>query len=131
MFLGVGDASTFEEHDQVVVALGGSEDFVPAVAVHGDSPAARAGGPVHDDRRVGHASLPPAGSCSESAGAVRSITSPVEAGRVAGARVVYRAAAGAELPQLGLEGDAGGDLALRPAGDVGSRPSSGPPTSST
>lgn len=38
--LGFGDASAFEEHDQVVVAVGGTEDLVPAAAVHGDSPAA-------------------------------------------------------------------------------------------
>lgn len=28
-----------EEHDQVVVAGGGAEDLVPALMVHGDSPA--------------------------------------------------------------------------------------------
>lgn len=53
--LGFGDAGALEEHDQVVVAVGGAEYLVPAAAAHGDSPAARLGGSVHDDRCAGHA----------------------------------------------------------------------------
>ncbi|OKI51911.1 hypothetical protein AMK17_32340 [Streptomyces sp. CB00072] len=51
-----GNAGTFEEHDQVVVAVCGTENLVPTSAVHGDPPATRDRGPVHDDRRAGHSS---------------------------------------------------------------------------
>jgi len=51
---GVGDAGAFEEHGQVVVAVGGTEDLVPALTVHRDPPAARKGTAVHDDRRTAH-----------------------------------------------------------------------------
>lgn len=49
--VGVIDAGVLEEHDQVVVVVGGSK-IVPAAAMRGDPPTARDGGPVHDDRRV-------------------------------------------------------------------------------
>src|SRR4051812_37575579 len=48
----------------------------------------------------------------------RDVTAPVEASRVTGARGVHRPTAGAELPRLGGERDAGVDFALCPAGDL-------------
>ncbi len=83
--IGVGDAGAFEEHHQVVVAVGGAEDLVMAVAVHGDSPAARRGGPVHDDRRAAHASqlAPGPGGWASRSGRVRGcrLSSPSGPGR--------------------------------------------------
>ncbi len=71
--IGVGDAGAFEEHHRVVVAVGGAEDLVMAVAVHGDSPAARRGGPVHYDRRAAHAAqlAPGPGGWASRSGRVR------------------------------------------------------------
>lgn len=54
--LGFGDAGALEEHDQIMVAVGGAKGRVLTMAAHGASPATRVGGPVHDDRRAGHAS---------------------------------------------------------------------------
>lgn len=39
-----------------MIAEGGAENLVPALGVHGDPPAACAGGRVNDDRRAAHAS---------------------------------------------------------------------------
>ncbi len=61
-----------EEQDQVVVAVGGAEDLVLAVAVHGGSPASRMGLPVDDDRHAGHATQrAPGRRLGESAQGVR------------------------------------------------------------
>lgn len=49
-----GNASTFEDHDQIVVAVCGTEDLVPAAAVHGNPPEME--GRCTNDRPTGHAS---------------------------------------------------------------------------
>lgn len=56
MTSGSANADASEEHDQVVVTVGGTEDFVPAAAVHGAPLTAQGGGPVRNDRRAAHGS---------------------------------------------------------------------------
>lgn len=54
--LGVVDAGAFEEHHQIVIAVGGAEYLVPAVPVHADPSAPGGRRPVHDDGRAARAS---------------------------------------------------------------------------
>ncbi len=53
------DAGAFEEHHQVVIAVGGAEYFVPAVSVHADPSAPGDRRPVHNDGRAAHPSRVP------------------------------------------------------------------------
>ncbi len=54
--VGIVDTRALEEHHQVVIAVGGAEDFLPTVGMHGHFPTSRACGRVYDDRRAAHAS---------------------------------------------------------------------------